>query len=136
MKGSSIAQQFKYENVTSLGLSQPLPIPSSVFTNFTMDFIESLSKSKGKLAIFAVVDRLTKYSHFMALGHPFLVQAIVQLFLENVFKWHGNLQSIISDKGFVFLNSFWREFFKLQGVEFHYSTVYHPWMDGQMGSSE
>lgn len=71
MRGCFICQKYKNENVASPGLLQPLPIPLRVFTNITMDFIEDFPKSKGKSVIFILVDRLTKYSHFMALDIHF-----------------------------------------------------------------
>lgn len=37
----------------------------------------------------------------------------------------------VSDRGIVFLGRIWHDLFKLQGVDLHYSTVYHPQMDGQ-----
>jgi hypothetical protein len=67
----SICQQNKHENVLTLGLLQPLPIPLAPFTDISMDFIEGLPKSEGKEVIFVVVDRFSKYAHFMALIHPF-----------------------------------------------------------------
>jgi hypothetical protein len=36
-----------------------------------MDFIEALPKSDGKDTILAIVDKLTKYAHFIAMSHPF-----------------------------------------------------------------
>lgn len=36
-----------------------------------MDFIEGLPKASGKDAILVVVDRLTKYTHFVILSHPY-----------------------------------------------------------------
>jgi hypothetical protein len=51
-----------------------------------MNFIEGMFKSEGKDIILVVVDKLTKYSHFISLIHPFTTKIIVQLFLYNVFK--------------------------------------------------
>ena len=66
-----ICQRFKYENVATPGLLQPLPIPDFAWSQITMDFIDGLPISRGKDVVFMVVDRLTKYAHFMALKHPY-----------------------------------------------------------------
>ncbi|GJV24670.1 RNA-directed DNA polymerase, eukaryota [Tanacetum coccineum] len=42
-----------------------------------------------KTAIFMVVDRLSKYAHFVPLSHPFTAPQIAQIFLDNVYKLHG-----------------------------------------------
>ncbi|GKE00805.1 transposon ty3-G gag-pol polyprotein [Tanacetum coccineum] len=42
-----------------------------------------------KTAIFVVVDRLSKYAHFVPLSHPFIAPQIAQIFLDNVYKLHG-----------------------------------------------
>ena len=49
---------------------QPLPIPSSIWTNISMDFIGGLPKAGNKSVIMVVVDRLSKYAQFCALQHP------------------------------------------------------------------
>lgn len=51
-----------------------------------MDVIEGLPHSHSKQAIFVVVDRLSKYAHFIALAHPYMALYIAQLFLDNIFK--------------------------------------------------
>lgn len=57
-----------------------------------MDFIEGLPTSKGKSDIF-VVDRLTKYGHFVALGLP-LTALTIDEYLNQIYKLHGILESI------------------------------------------
>lgn len=51
-----VCQQQKGETMTSPRKLQPLPIPDSVWTNISMDFIEGLPPSKGKSTILVVVD--------------------------------------------------------------------------------
>lgn len=97
------------------------------------DFIEGLPLSHGKSSILVVVDRLTKYAHFVGLNHPYTTLTVAQAFLDYVFKLHGLPTILISDRDKVFLSKFWADFFKLHGVELHMSTTtaYHPQFDGQ-----
>lgn len=96
-----------------------------------MDFIEGLPKSKWKSVIWVIVDKLTKCGHFIALAHPYTAQSLVPFFLDNIFKLHGFPASISSDRDFIFVSSFWKEFLSTQGVTLQTSTTYHPQTDGQ-----
>jgi hypothetical protein len=65
VKQCQLCQQAKHENTLPAGLLQPLPVPTRPWSHITMDFITGLPKSEGHEVILVVVDRLTKYSHFL-----------------------------------------------------------------------
>lgn len=89
IKQCAICQQAKHINTSPAGLLQPLPIPEGVWRDLSMDFIDGLPKSQGYTVILVVVDRLTKYAHFMAVKHPYTAATIAQLFMDNIVKLHG-----------------------------------------------
>ncbi|KAL7150953.1 hypothetical protein ABFS83_04G000200 [Erythranthe nasuta] len=53
-----------------------------------MDFVKGLPKSDGKNVILVVIDRFTKYGHFLAMTHPYCAESVSKLFLDNIFKLH------------------------------------------------
>jgi hypothetical protein len=63
-------QRNKVEHLHPAGLLQPLEIPSSVWSHVAMDFVEGFPRVNGKSIILTVVDRFSKYAHFLPLGHP------------------------------------------------------------------
>jgi len=121
----------KSEYIAPSGLLQPLPIPEEAWESVGMDFITGLPKSKGREVILVVVDRLTKYAHFIPLSHPFSASDVAQVFMENVYKLHGLPLNIISDRDPIFTSKFWRELMKQLGIQLRMSTSYHPQTDGQ-----
>ncbi|GJU12888.1 retrotransposon protein, putative, ty1-copia subclass [Tanacetum coccineum] len=72
---------------------------------------------KGYTVVFVVVDRLTKYAHFMLLSHPFTAAQVAQEFLDTVYKWHSLPSTIVSYRDKIFLSNCWKEVFKLFQVK-------------------
>lgn len=96
-----------------------------------MDFIEGLPKSNGKDIILVVIDKLTKYAHFIALSHPYSALTVAKKFLDFVVKLHGPSTAIISDRDTIFMSQFWKELHKVMGTTIKLSSAYHPQTDGQ-----
>jgi hypothetical protein len=126
-----ICQISKTEHVHYPGLLEPLQILQGKWTDISLDFIEGLPKSRGKDVILVVVDRLTKYAHFLPLAHPFTAKQVSKIFMDNIHKLHGLPRVIVSDRDRIFTSSFWQKVFTALKVDLHFSTSYHPESDGQ-----
>lgn len=126
-----VCQQIKDLYRQPAGLLQPLPVPDLVFEEITMDFITCLPSSKGKATIMMVVDRLSKYAHFVALPSTFTAQTMAVIFVAEIIRLHGPPKVIVIDRDPRFMNSFWKEIHRLQGTTLSMSTAYHPQTDGQ-----
>jgi hypothetical protein len=123
-----ICQQAKLECVKYPGLLEPLPTPWQMVT---MDFVEALSTSGSANNIMVVVDKFTRFAHFIPLHHPFTAAKVAAAYLDNVFKLNSMPKVMVFDRDPIFTSRFWKEFFSLMGDELRMSRAYHPQTDGQ-----
>jgi hypothetical protein len=86
IRSCPVCQRNKTEQLHPAGLLQPLTVPSRVWEDISMDFIEALPKVGGKSVILTVVDRFSKYAHFIPLAHPYTAESVAKAFSFMVFQ--------------------------------------------------
>jgi hypothetical protein len=96
-----------------------------------MDFIIGLPKSKENNFIMVVVNRLTKYALFFSLSHPFKASILATTFMETIYKIHGILNIIVSDRDPISTSNFWIELFSYLGTQLAHNSSYHPQSHGK-----
>ena len=110
--------QFHKGETTRLpDLLEPLPIPTRIWTDISMDFIDGLPKYGEKTIILAMVDQLSKYSHFCAVSRPYNTSSVAQIFMDQIFHLDGIPSSIVSDHDANFTSHFLTELFHLTGTK-------------------
>lgn len=130
IKESHLSEKYG-ESIAPPNLLSPLPLPEKVWESISIDFVEGLPVSQGKSVVLVVVDRYSKFVHFVTLQHPYNVAKVAQVFMYEAFRLYGFPNSIISDRDPIFLIAFWSELFKLQGTQLNISSSYHPQANGQ-----
>jgi transposase InsO family protein len=116
------------------GLLKPLPIPERPWRHISVDFVGPLPMSNEMNTVMVVIDRLTKLRHLIPCfaGNGNLnPETTARLFLRHVWKHHGLPDSIVSDRGSVFVSYFWTNLCKMLGISQKPSTAFHPQTDGQ-----
>nr|GFC50809.1 reverse transcriptase domain-containing protein [Tanacetum cinerariifolium] len=97
-----------------------------------MDFITKLPKMKnGYDTIWVIVDRPTKFAHFLPMQENDSMEKLMKLYMKEVVTRHGVPVSIISDRDGRFTSLFWQALHKALGTQLDISTAYHPETDGQ-----
>jgi hypothetical protein len=125
-----VCQRYKSEHLHPAGLLLPLLVPQGVWTDVALDFVEALPRVRGKPVILTVVDRFSKYCHFIPLAHPYSAESVAQAFFTDIIRLHGAPQSMVSDRDPIFTSTFWRKLMRLMGTKLHMTTTFHPQLDG------
>ncbi|KAI7967784.1 hypothetical protein MJO29_001061 [Puccinia striiformis f. sp. tritici] len=113
------------------GLLQPLPIAPCPWDSLSMDHISQLPLSNGFDTILVVVDRFSKMALFLKTHTTATSEDLANLFVESVFSKHGLPSNIVSDRGSLFVSSFWTNLCQQLKIVRNLSTAYHPESDGQ-----
>lgn len=131
VRACSVCQQAKLDRAHYPGLLQPLPVPAGAWEMVSLDFVEGLPRSGSANCILVVVDKFSKFAHFIPLKHPFTALMVAKVYMDNVYRLHGMPSSLISDCDRIFTSTFWHELFSLAGVQLRMSSAYHRQTDGQ-----
>lgn len=91
VQACQICQQAKTERVRLPGLLAPLPVPEQAWAVVSLDFVEGLPTSNRFNTMLVVVDKFTKYGHFVLLAHPFTALQVAQVYMDNIYRLHGLL---------------------------------------------
>jgi hypothetical protein len=126
VKTCLVCQQTKIPSQLPYGLLQPLPLPSAVWEDISLDFIVGLPSFQNCTVILVVVDRFSKAAHFGMLPTNFTACKVAELFAHMIFKHHGMPKSIVSDRDPIFLSKFWQQLFRNCGTILRMSSAYHP----------
>ena len=97
-----------------------------------MDFVTHFPRTSRKHeAVWVIVDRLTKSTHFLAVRMTFTLEEFCRLYIREIVRLHGVPVSIVSDRDPRFTAQFWKSFQKAMGTQLSMSTAFHPHTDGQ-----
>jgi len=132
VEGCNQYQRMKNRAEMPAGKLRPNQVPEKLWQHILVDFITNLPMSKGYDLILVVCDRFLKMSHFVAITEKTMVEGLVRLFRDNMWKLHGLPESVILDREPQFAAGLMRELNKILEIETKLSTAYHPETDEQM----
>jgi hypothetical protein len=81
-----------------------------------MDFIMGLPPVEGCNALWVIIDQLTKMAHFIACADTIGPSVLVDGFISHMIQAHGLPSSIISDRGSLFISTFWKRIMEAMGT--------------------
>ena len=126
-----MCQKVKAEHQHVVGELRPLEIPTQKQDSISMDFIMGLCISASKKnVIWVIMDRLTKYAHFIPIHDTWGAQKLAQLYVEEIVRLHGMPKDIVSNKDQRFRGQFRQDLQKAFGAKLNFSSSYNLETDG------
>lgn len=99
--------QVKMERQHLVGLIHTLPILEWKWEVITLNFITGLPKTKKQNdSIVVVVDKLSKFAHFIPVQYTSKTIQIANVFMKDIFKLHGIPRVVISNRDVIFTYAF------------------------------
>ena len=92
-------QQVKAEHQRPTGLLHPLGVAEWKWEHVMMDFVTQFPWTlQGHVAVWVIVDRLTKSAHVLAVWMTFTLEEFCKLYVWEIVRLHGVPLSIVSDR--------------------------------------
>lgn len=107
ISGCISCQQVKVDRCVPQGKMVPLAIPDRPWSTIGVDFVVKLPTSQGFNSVMVVVDHFTKAAHFILAKETWKADKLAKAFVGTIFKLHGLPDSIVSNRGTVFMSKFW-----------------------------
>ncbi|MBW0514622.1 hypothetical protein O181_054337 [Austropuccinia psidii MF-1] len=116
------------------GFLKPLPIPKVPWIWLSMDLINQLPLFYSFDFILVIVDRFSQMEVFIPTMSSITSLDWAHLFIKNIFSKNGLPSSIVSDRGPLFVSSFWTNLCQQLKISRGLSAAYHQkLMDRQRG---
>ena len=132
VQGCLKCQQNKVQHQRKAGKLHPLEISKGPWQEISIDMIGPLPSSNGMDTILVIVDRFTKMIRLKATTTNISSEEIAKIYRDEIWKLHGVLRTILSNRGPQFTSKFMEEFTRVLGTKRKLSTAYYPQTDGQM----
>ena len=135
VKGCDICLASKAVRHKPYGDLQSLPVPTHWWKNLSMDFVTGLPIStnwKGDSydSLLVIVDRLTTMVHYEPEKITINALGLAEVIIDMVVCHHGLPDSIVTDRGSLFISKCWSSLCYFFGIKCQISTAFHPQTDG------
>ena len=131
MEGYDLCQRMKNRMKEIVGKLKLSKVLEKLWTHLTVDFITKLPIVARKDAILVVCNKLSKMTHFVATTERTSAEGLARLFKDNIWKLHGLLESVVSDRSPQFAVELTKELNRMLGIEMRLLMAFYPQIDGQ-----
>ncbi|KAL0154784.1 hypothetical protein M9458_049047, partial [Cirrhinus mrigala] len=128
VKDCTICNTSKSAHQLPAGLLQP---PRRPWSHIAIDFVTDLPPSSGHTTILTVIDRFSKACRLIPLPKLPSVLETAEALCNQVFKFYGLPEDILSDRGPQFTSRVWASFCKLLNINVSLTSGYHPQSNSQ-----
>ncbi|KAL0180377.1 hypothetical protein M9458_025819, partial [Cirrhinus mrigala] len=113
------------------GLLQPLPVAQRPWSHIAIDYVTDLPASRNYTTILTVIDRFSKSCRLIPLTKLPSAFETAEVLMEQVFRFYGLPEDIVSDRGPQFTSRVWAAFCKHLNINVSLTSGYHPESNGQ-----
>ncbi len=124
-------QWVKSSNQAKAAPLHPDEIPSQPWTHISVDMVTGLPQSNGYDAILIIVDRFLKEIIPVTCSTELTSEGWAKILRDEVYAKYGMPQTVISDRGAVFVSKFMNDLYDLLQIKGNTSTAFHPQTDRQ-----